>query len=221
MDDPAIDPREHARALRSLALLNRVSRVAWGYWRRIAPLAERSRRPLRCLDVATGSADVVVALASLARRRGVTLELWACDVSPTALSQADANARLAGIELRLFRADAVRDALPTGFDVVTCSLFLHHLDDEPAETVLRRLASATGSLLVVSDLRRTLIGLGLAWAASRVFSRSTVVHTDAVLSVRGAYTIVELAAVASRAGLVGATVRPVWPQRMLLEWSRR
>lgn len=220
MDDPAIDQREHRRALRSLALLNRVSHVAATYWPFITALAARYQRPLRLLDVATGSADVPLTLAALAHQRGLSLELSACDVSTTALEHAAESARQSATPLNLFRADVTRDPLPTGFDIVTCSLFLHHLDEEPTLRTLRNLASATTTLLLISDLRRTRTGLALAWAASRALSRSPVVHTDAVLSVRGAYSIAELATLAQRAGITNASIKPVWPQRMLLSWSR-
>lgn len=53
-----------------------------------------------------------------------------------------------------------------------------------------------------------------------VLSRSPVVHFDGPASVRAAYTPAELRALADQAGLAGATVRPVFPCRMLLTWSR-
>lgn len=220
MDDPALDEGEHRRALESLVLLNRVSRVAAAYWPHVEGLARRRGGVLRVLDVATGAGDVPIAMAVRAKQAGMRVEVSACDVSPTALAQAGRRAAAAGVPITLFRCDVALDPLPTGFDIVTCGLFLHHLDETPTVAVLGNLAGATTGLVLVSDLRRTRMGLALACVAPRVFSRSRIVHVDAMLSVRGAYRIDELAALAERAGMHGARIRRVWPQRMLLVWSK-
>lgn len=221
MDDPGLDPRLHAQALRGLARLNRVSGVAWTLWKEIEPLAREAAaggRTLSILDVATGSADGPLALAELARRNGLALELHACDISPRALEHAQERARGAGVALSTFVCDLVGGELPQTYDVVTCSLFLHHLDEEDVVRVLGAMRRAARGMVLISDLLRCRRGLALAAIASRVFSRSPVVHTDAVLSVRAAWTIEELRAMAARAGMPDARVVGVRPCRMLLEW---
>ena len=67
MDDPGIDPREHRRALDGLARLNRVSMIERPIWREIRAL--HTGAPMRVLDIAAGSGDLVVALARRAARR--------------------------------------------------------------------------------------------------------------------------------------------------------
>jgi len=103
---------------------------------------------------------------------------------------------------------------------VTCSLFLHHLDDDDAVTALRRMADAAAIGIGAADLDRSQGGLLLAQIASRVLTRSPVVHTDAALSVRGAFTKSEARRLAERAGLQGAVVRAAWPYRWVLWWRR-
>jgi len=116
--------------------------------------------------------------------------------------------------------DALNDDLPAGFDIITCSLFLHHLDEPDAERLLRKLGTAAGRLVLVNDLARSRRGYLLAWAGTRILSRSPIVHVDGPLSVEGAFTPVEALDLAQRAGLSGATVRRRWPFRYLLRWSR-
>jgi hypothetical protein len=53
--------------------------------------------------------------------------------------------------VRFFVLDALGDALPTGYDVVSCSLFLHHLDGSDAVDLLRRMGAAAGRLVLVDD----------------------------------------------------------------------
>ena len=214
MDDPTLPEKEHVAALAGLARINRLSFGARHFW---TPLRDLARRhgALKVLDVATGGGDVPVALARGARRHGVPLTFAGCDKSPRAVARARAEA--AGVDVEFFQADALRDPLD-GYDVYMCSLFLHHLAEDDAVALLRRLAG--GRALLVQDLRRCRGGLALAWAGTRVLTRSPVVHADGPQSVRNAFTLAEVAELARRAGLDGARVGRRWPYRYLLEWER-
>ncbi len=142
-----------------------------------------------------------------------------CDVSGTALDHARTAAARAGVALAVERVDALQGALPAA-DVVMCSLFLHHLTVDDAATVLTRMRDAAGDTLLVNDLRRSGAGFAAAVMGTRLLSRSPVVHIDGPRSVRAAFTSPELAALAARAGLQGATVGRRFPWRMLLTWRR-
>ncbi|MEC7352251.1 MAG: methyltransferase domain-containing protein [Planctomycetota bacterium] len=218
MDDPALDPARHGQALRGLARLNRVSGADRIPWHAIRDWARGSHGPFTLLDVATGSGDVPLGLAARARRAGLELRLHGCDVSPVALEHARERSHRAGVSFECIVQDAVHEPFTRRFDVVTCNLFLHHLDEADAVSLLRNAAAACSGLLLVSDLRRDPAGLLLAAAGSRALSRSPVVHVDAVKSVRAAWTPAELAGLARRAGLEGFTIGRRFPRRMLLEW---
>ncbi len=217
MDDPGLDPGEHRCALAGLARLNRVGDSAGVLWPAVRDLARaRPGVPLRVLDVATGSGDVPRALAARAARAGLTNVSFAgCDLSPTAVGAA----RLAAPGLTFFTHDALRDPLPTGYEVLTCSLFLHHLSDDDAVTLLARLRAAAGRLVLVNDLDRSRSCYLAVWLACRLLSRSRVVWFDGPASVRSAFTPAEALALAGRAGLGGATVRRRFPCRFLLRWE--
>lgn len=221
MDDPALPPHEHDRALAGLARLNSLARSAAILWPAVRAQLQRcaaAGRVARVLDVATGSGDIPVTLGGWARRDGLHAQWIGVDASSHALASAAGRASRQGIPLELHQADATR-ALPVRADVVISSLFLHHLDHPQAVAALRAMSGAADTALVVSDLRRSAPGLALAWTASRALSRSPIVHFDAVASVRGAFSERELAELARAAGLMGASVRRAWPQRMLLQWS--
>jgi SAM-dependent methyltransferase len=219
MDDPALDPDKHRRALADLARINRWSGSAAVLWPPLCALAGRLRRPLHILDVATGSGDVPVALWHRGRNAGLSLAITGLDLSPLAIQAARNRAANAGADIRFAVADVLHDPLPTGFDVVTCSLFLHHLEESDAVNVLAGMAES-GSLVLVNDLARSRFNYGLVWLAARLFSRSPVVHADGPLSVRGAFTVAEMSRLAERAGLRDAEVRVRFPCRLLLTWRR-
>ncbi len=216
MDDPALDPAEHRRALAGLARLNRVSDSAGVLWPSIVGLARELKRPIRVLDVATGSGDVPRKLLARATRAGVSLEVAACDLSPTAIEEAGREP--SGV--RFFVHDVLHDRLPTGFDVVTCSLFLHHLSEAEAIGLLANMEHAAGRMILVNDLARSRFNYCAVWLACRLLTRSRVVRFDGPASVRSAFTSWEALALAERAGLAGVTVRSRFPSRFLLAWRR-
>lgn len=217
MDDPALDPVEHRRALAALARINRFSNSAGVLWPVIPVLARKLKRPVRLLDVATGSGDVPARLVAKARRAGVALEVAGCDISATAIDEA--RRTHPGIEY--FVHDALHVALPTGFDVVTCSLFLHHLGNNDAVALFTNMENAARHLVLVNDLARSSFNFLAVWLASRVLTRSKVVRFDGPASVRSAFTPEEALAIARRAGLEGVRVECRFPARYLLSWERR
>ena len=124
------------------------------------------------------------------------------------------------LPVRFFTLDALSDDVPSGFDVIVSSLFLHHLAEGEAVGLLERMAGATGRLIMINDLLRGPIEYALAWAGCRLLSRSKVVRHDGPVSVRAAFTMGEMRKLASRAGLEGVRLTRHWPGRFLLSWSR-
>ena len=192
--------------------------MAWPAVRQLA--SDLGVQSLRLLDLACGGGDVAMSLACLARRHGVELHVTGCDLSGLAIDIARARAAEAGITASFQTLDVLHDPLPTGHDIISCSLFLHHLDEQQAIALLRRMRDACMHMVVVNDLVRSRLGYLLAWAGCRVLTRSHVVHVDGPLSVQAAFTPEEVLRLAEQAGLTGGIVRRRWPERMLFTWMR-
>jgi 2-polyprenyl-3-methyl-5-hydroxy-6-metoxy-1,4-benzoquinol methylase len=221
MDQPDLDVRRHRHALRSLERINWWSGSAGILWPPIWALARRTgKQPLRILDVATGAGDVPLRLWRKARRAALQVQMAGCDRSPAALEYARQRAQVKTAPINFFSWDALQGDLPDDYDVVTSSLFLHHLDEEQAVGFLRRMARAAKHLVLVNDLVRSWTGYALAYLGTRMLTTSPVVHTDGPRSVEGAFTVEEVRALAVRAGLEGVMVTGRWPCRYLLLWSR-
>ena len=203
MDDPALDAESHLAALRGLRRINRITRSAAILWPAIARAAkEISPAPLRMLDLACGGGDNALAIAQIVHRRGLALDVHGCDISPVAIAEARRSASSLGVDPNgFFSRDVLGQALPAGYHVIMCSLFLHHLDREQATRMIRRMAEAAERIALVSDLRRTRLGLGMAWVGSRLLTRSPVVHVDAVRSVAGAFVESEVDRMVAESGL--------------------
>lgn len=223
MDDPSLPRADHQAALQGLRRANCLSRSACIVWPLLRKLAASSPagQPLRILDIATGGGDVAWEIARRASRKNLPIQVEGCDKSPFAVEYATkANAIAEKLPVRFFQWDALAADLPRGYDVLMCSLFLHHLSDEEAKSLLSRMAEAAGRLVLINDLRRTRLGYALAYLGTRLLSRSHVVHHDGPLSVRAAFTSEEVMKLALEAGLKGATITHHWPQRYLLSWRK-
>jgi SAM-dependent methyltransferase len=219
MDSPHLDEGRHRRALDALGRINSLSLSARQLWSDLRPaVTADSGRTRRVLDLACGGGDVALALERHARRDGVELQVLGCDASPVAVERARERAADAGSRARFFRRDVVREPLPGDLDFVCSTLFLHHLDEDDAVRLLRKMADAATRMLVVQDLERSRAGLVLASLGVHLLTRSRVARVDGPRSVRAAYTVREAAELARRAGLE-ARVRRCWPQRYSLVWE--
>ena len=110
------------------------------------------------------------------------------------------------------------DELP--FDIVYCTLFLHHFDDSSAVEVLGAMSRLARRAVLVDDLNRTSLGWWLAFLGCHLLSRSRIVHFDGPQSVRAALTPVEVRALAANAGMRDVAIRRHWPERFMMRWER-
>jgi SAM-dependent methyltransferase len=221
MDQPNLDPQSHEHALRGLERINFWSGACRVFWPGLWNVARTSpHRAVRVLDLACGAGDTAMRIMRKAQRAGLVMHIDGCDRSPTALEHARRRAADRSADTRFFLCDVLHDALPEGYDVLINSLFLHHLDEAEAEAFLRRAAGVAGRLFMVSDLVRASWGMVLAYAGTRLLTRSPIVHTDGPLSVAAAFFPDELRRLAESAGLHGASITRHWPCRMLLTWTK-
>ena len=220
MDQPGLAPEVHGKALRGLRRINLISRSAKILWPSLLEMTRRISGPVRVLDLACGGGDVPIQLAGWAKRSAIDLRFDGCDISSIAIEIARDNARHSKVTMDFFLLNALEETIPNKYDVVMCSLFLHHLGDDDAIRLLTKMAEATGTLILINDLLRSRVGYGLAWMGCRLLSRSPIVHFDGPASVNSAFNYGEAKELASRAGLDGARLSRHWPCRFLLSWSR-
>jgi 2-polyprenyl-3-methyl-5-hydroxy-6-metoxy-1,4-benzoquinol methylase len=225
MDEPGIDPKLLAWALRDLDRLNRWGRTAAGLAASVRRLgrAAGADRELTVVDLGCGGGGVTLELAGRLEGAG-RWRVVGVDAADTCIgaARAAADRRGASVDFHAGRiGEASLEAITGGpVDVVVSSLFLHHLDDDTLDGLLAACAASARIGVVMDDLRRDRWSMALVRLGTRALSRCPVVHVDGPRSVRAALTPAELAARARRAGLPGARVRRVEPARMRLEWCR-
>jgi ubiquinone/menaquinone biosynthesis C-methylase UbiE len=209
MDAPGLDPDELAENLRDIRRVNRLlggTAIILNHLTGLIALAPPGR-PITILDLATGSADIPLAIADWARHHNIELRITASDVSEEML--AEARRQVAGHpDLTLARYDGRDVPLPDdSFDVVLCSLSLHHLSPEDGVRMLREMNRLARLGFIVNDLRRTQLAYLGARLAGRFTTRNRLTRHDAPLSVLRAYTPEELRELLHRAGIHDATIR--------------
>jgi 2-polyprenyl-3-methyl-5-hydroxy-6-metoxy-1,4-benzoquinol methylase len=221
MDGADLALGEHIAALNGLERLNLLALQARPFWREIAPLARSAQAPLRVLDLACGGGGLVCALRRKAARAGLALVVDGCDRSPVAVANAQQRAeRLHAPGGAFFVHDLSTDGPPEGYDVLTNTLFLHHLDEIEAAQFLRDLSVRADRLVLLSDILRTRMGLLMVQVACRALGGSRIVVEDGRTSLRAAFSMPELRELARRGGLEGASLQRHWPERAMLRWER-
>lgn len=201
LDAPAHERAVLAQALDQLAEVNRWLGGQRAVLRALAPLLARDR-PLRVLDVGTGSADIPVAIDAWARRHGFDLHILATDRHPQMRAIA-AERTAAASRIIVGAADAL--ALPfreRAVDVVLLSLTLHHFETEAQVRALREAGRVAARAVIVNELERGWPNyLGARGLALTRWRGNRLTRHDGPLSVLRAFRRDELVALARAAEL--------------------
>jgi ubiquinone/menaquinone biosynthesis C-methylase UbiE len=208
LDRAGHDPAELAANLRDIRTVNRFAGGIATVLRHLPGLlCDIPRdRPVEILDMATGCGDIPLSLVAWANLQGRPLHLTITDRSPEIL--AEARRTLAGVPGVTFAVcDARAVPMPArSFDIVLCSLSLHHSAPGEAVQLLREMDRLARTGFILNDIRRCLAGYVAAWGASHVATRNRLTRHDMPLSVLRAYTPDELRALLRQAGIPDATV---------------
>ena len=146
-------------------------------------VADCDCRELSLLEVAAGAGDVSLAAQRHLAQQGINLRVTLLDRMVSHLNAAAATAVCADALHLPFRDNA--------FDVVSCSLFAHHLEPDDLRQFVRDALRTCRRAVVINDLIRSRLHLCLVYAALPLF-RSRLTRHDAPVSVRRAYTIGEM-----------------------------
>jgi len=198
MDRPQPVTPELERDLANLRSFNR-----WfGSHRLVRHFLRRWLRPngkARILDVATGSGDIPRLIADYARRQNISVHIDAIDQQQSTIEIARRlSAAYPEIDFRcanLFDWDP-----PEGYDIVFCSLTLHHFTNDDAVRALQKIRELSRARVLLADLRRARWLSCAVYFVTATIYRDEMTKTDARLSAARAFSFAELRELAERAG---------------------
>src|SRR6266581_3807905 len=197
MDRPQPVSPELERDLERIRQLNR-----WfGSYRLVLHFINRWIQPgprLRIVDLATGSGDIPRLIVDYAREIGAEVEIDAIDKQSAALE----IARKLSVdypEIFYSEANVLEWQTAKAYDIVLCTLALHHFSDEEAVRVLRRCRELATKFVLVSDLRRGLLTTAGVYFLTALIFREPMTRYDARLSAARAFSFAEFIDLARRA----------------------
>jgi SAM-dependent methyltransferase len=202
IDRPDVDPAELRQEMETLENANRwlgAHVLMLESVRRL--LDSHPSGTLRVLDLGTGLADIPRALVAWARQNGLSIVVTAVDGNPKILEFASAACRdWPEIRLEQHHLRTLPYA-PASFDLVLCSLALHHFSAADTVAILRRMRELARYGYIASDLRRNWLAIATTRLVTMLLFNRRAFRRDAVQSCRAAFTIQELRTIAQEAGL--------------------
>ena len=180
---------------------------------------ERNANSLSLLEVAAGAGDVPRIVQQRLQRRGIQLEITLLDRARSHLN--NGSGRSAGKAPRAVVGDAL--SLPfedASFDLVSCSLFTHHLSPEEVVQFANEGLRVCRIALLINDLVRNRVHLAVTYAGFPLF-HSPITRHDAVASVRQAYTPAEMQTLLQRTTAARVEIGRHYLYRMaVVAWKR-
>ncbi len=217
LDDPDF-PAERKQAI--VQVLHRFNQGVLAYRRFfsvLAPLlrsaAAGRRGPVRVLELASGSGEFAFALAELAAKSGIAVEVTGSDYVAEHVAAARRKADARGVAVRFIELDAFDQSglEPGSYDIVFMAQSLHHFTPGQLALVMARSARTAAVGFVGIDGRRSLALFGIVPMAGVLLRSRDYIH-DSLITLRKFYTESELELVARIAVPDGfVSVRPELP----------
>jgi ubiquinone/menaquinone biosynthesis C-methylase UbiE len=232
-----VDAGTETEIRQSLADLRRINSWFGGVATTLAMFRQATRNTSRpsfsLLDVGSGCGDIALSLQRAMQCEAVHVDVTLLDRSLSHLLAAPVRNgspseghhgvrdNTNGTPVRRVVGDAL--ALPfrdSSFDLVTCALLAHHLEPKQLKTFVTEALRVCRLAVLVNDLRRSAVSLGLVYAGFPLF-RSRMTRHDSVASVRRAYTIKEMETMLDQPGAGKIEIAPHYLFRMgVVIWKK-
>lgn len=213
LDTDSGSPKEIESALRDLRSFNQhLGGVATTRDLIYAVARRTGKMHFSLLEVAAGTGFVPLEAGRDLNAEGISMNVTLLDRATSHLPQNGLARKIAGDALSTPFADS-------SFDLISCSLFVHHLSPDDAMQFAREALRICRVAVLVNDLIRHPLHVALAYAGSPLY-RSRLTRNDAPASVKQAYTTKEMTSFLSSAGATNVETQRHFLFRMgMIAWK--
>lgn len=214
MDRPQSVSSELEVDLENLRKMNRY----FGGYRLLRTFLRRWMKPGHCyriLDLATGGGDNPRMIVDWARERDVSVRIDAVDRQSATLEIARKQS-VAYPEIIYSEGDIREYESSLTYDVVFCTLALHHFSEDDAVGILRRVRTLSHDKVIVSDLIRNRLTQWCVWGITSTLYTEAMTRHDARLSVKRAFSFTDLGRLAREAEWSGFSHQYFPPARQAI-----
>jgi 2-polyprenyl-3-methyl-5-hydroxy-6-metoxy-1,4-benzoquinol methylase len=187
--------------LRELDLLNRNTGGHAITLKGIRQLVTDHARIYHIVDLGCGSGDSLRAIADWARKNNFNVQLIGIDMNADVIEYLKNHCRTYP-EITGITAD-YQEFLDrnTSFDIVHCSLFCHHLNDDELIRLFNYCKEKVTTGFVINDLQRNRMAYYSAWFFTRLLNGTILSKNDGPVSVLRAFKTSELKQLLEKANI--------------------
>lgn len=198
LDDPSLPAAERIGIVQALHRMNQRVGAYRRFFNTLKPyvrlIHQREQRPVRILELAAGSGEFTLALATLAREREAPIEITGSDYARAYVDAANAKASERKLDTRFIELNAFDlTALASGsYDLVFIAQSLHHFSPGQLAMMIAQSLRIARHAFVGIDGHRSLRLLGLIPLYGMLMARHRGYLHDSWVSIRKFYSAGEL-----------------------------
>jgi len=178
--------------------------------------AQKPMKKITFVDLGCGGGDMLKLVARWGRKRDIKMLLTGIDANPHiiefAVNHSQSYPEIQYDTVNIFSEEFRKRK----FDIFLCTLFTHHFSDDQLVNLFKWLQRQSSIGAVVNDIHRHWLAFHSIRWLTLLFSRSSMVKSDAPLSVLRAFRRDELEVLLSRAGITNYVLRWKWAFRWQL-----
>ncbi len=189
MDDFSLEGEMFRDTLNKLERINRTlggNTVTINGISKLLRQQKSAQDPITIIDLGCGHGDILRDVAKFGRRNGHQFQLIGIDANPDAIAYAQELSE-AYEELSFKTIDIFSEEFKQlEFDIVLCTLFVHHFKNEELEPFLKMLLQKAKKGIVINDLHRHKLAYYL-FKIIGLFIRNKMVREDGLTSILRAF----------------------------------
>ncbi|HET8861133.1 methyltransferase domain-containing protein [Marivirga sp.] len=188
MDDLSDDSPSLYRALKELDIINHLlggNAITLNAVKEI--FKNDPQKEWKIADLGCGSGEMLLKIAKWCRIQKIKVQLHGFDANPNVIRYAKNHCKDYP-EISFHAEDIFSESFKSkNFDVLSCTLFLHHFSQTDLVNLLRQFREQSHKIIINDLHRHHFAYYSIKWI-TRFFSKSPMVQNDACLSVWRAFT---------------------------------